>query len=215
MKLLCPSIMCADFSSLQEEISALEEANVTMYHCDIMDGVFVPNFTMGLNDVKAIRGLTKKVVDCHLMIENPLSKIDLFIDAGADLLYVHPESERYISKTLMHIKNRGKLSGLAINPDTSIESIKEVIGLADYILVMTVNPGFAGQAFLDFTKEKIKKLNELKNQYSYKIIADGACSPAVIQELDNLGCDGYVLGTSALFGKNRSYKQLIEELQIL
>lgn len=215
MKLLCPSMMCADFSNIQQEMSRLEEANVSMYHCDIMDGMFVPNFAMGLNDVKAIRGLTDNLVDCHLMVENPSSKVDLFIDAGADLIYIHPESERYVSKTLLHIKSRGKLAGLAINPDTSIESVKEVIGLADYILVMTVNPGFAGQAFLNFTKEKIKQLEKLKIQYSYKIMIDGACSPAVIQELDSLGCDGYVLGTSALFGKNRPYKQLIKELQEL
>ncbi|HEM2750052.1 TPA: ribulose-phosphate 3-epimerase [Streptococcus suis] len=215
MKLLCPSMMCADFSNLKQEMTSLEEASVDIYHCDIMDGVFVPNFTMGLNDVKAIRGLTNKLVDCHLMIENPSSKVDLFIDAGADLIYIHPESERYVSKTLLHIRSREKLSGLAINPDTSIESIKELLGLVDYVLIMTVNPGFAGQSFLNFTKNKIRQLTQLKSDYSYKVIIDGACSPNVIKELEGLGCDGYILGTSALFGKNQSYKQLVKELREL
>ncbi|WP_373773976.1 ribulose-phosphate 3-epimerase [Streptococcus ferus] len=215
MKLLCPSMMCANFANLKKEVDDLNRTEISIYHCDIMDGAFVPNFTMGLNDIRVIRQLTDKMIDCHLMIENPSTKIDLFIDAGVDLIYIHPESERYISKTLLYIKKHNKLAGLAINPDTSIENISEVLGLADYVLVMTVNPGFAGQTFLDFTKEKIQKLITLKEKYGYKIIIDGACSPQVIKELHKMGCDGYVLGTSALFGKNKSYQKIIEELQLL
>ncbi|RCW16906.1 ribulose phosphate epimerase [Streptococcus gallolyticus] len=213
--LLCPSMMCANFGNLQKEIQALDESGVDIYHCDIMDGSFVPNMTLGINDIKTIRQYTTKLVDCHLMIENPLEKVDWFIDAGADLLYIHPESERYMVKTLHHIKERGKMAGLAINPDTSIETITELLGLVDYILVMTVNPGFAGQKFIDFTKQKIAKLVNLKSMYAYKIIIDGACSPAVIQELSAVGVDGFVLGTSALFGKEKSYIELVKELRTL
>lgn len=214
-KLFCPSIMCANFDELKNEVVALDKAGVDIFHCDIMDGTFVPNITMGIGDIKTIRRHTKKLIDCHLMIENPLQKVDWFIDAGADLIYIHPESERYIVKTLAHIKERGKLAGIAVNPDTSIETIKEVLNLCDYVMVMTVNPGFAGQKFIEFTKNKIDKLIKLKKEYDFKIIIDGACSPDVIKELGDLGCDGFVLGTSALFNQDKSYQELIGELKKL
>lgn len=212
-KLLCPSMMCADFANLEKEMHELERADVDIYHCDIMDGNFVPNITLGITDIKAIRKYTKKIIDCHLMIENPSEKVDWFIEAGVDLIYIHPESERYVVKTLTHIKEKGKLTGIAINPDTSIESIKEMLSLCDYIMVMTVNPGFAGQKFIDFTKEKIKNLLELKKVYGFKIMIDGSCSPQVIDDLSKMGCDGFVLGTSALFGKEKSYTEIIKELR--
>lgn len=214
-KLFCPSIMCADFDELKNEVVALDKAGADIFHCDIMDGTFVPNITMGIGDIKTIRRHTKKLIDCHLMIENPLQKVDWFIDAGADLIYIHPESERYVVKTLAHIKERGKLAGIAVNPDTSIETIQEVLNLCDYVMVMTVNPGFAGQKFIDFTRNKINKLIKLKKEYDFKIIVDGACSPDVIKELGNLGCDGFVLGTSALFNQGKSYQDLIGELKEL
>lgn len=214
-KILVPSMMCANFGNLEKEIKKLDSAGVDMYHCDIMDGSFVPNMTMGINDIKIVRKYTDKLVDCHLMIENPAEKVDWFIDAGADLIYIHPESERYIVKTLGHIKERGKLTGLAINPDTSIETIHEMLELVDYVLVMTVNPGFAGQQFIDFTKKKIIKLVELKRHFGYKIMIDGSCSPSIIEELSRLGADGFILGTSALFNKDKSYDTIIEELRAL
>lgn len=214
-RLLCPSMMCANFDELKNEVEALDKAGADIFHCDIMDGTFVPNITMGIGDIKTIRRHTKKLIDCHLMIENPLQKVDWFIDAGADLIYIHPESERYVVKTLAHIKERGKLAGIAVNPDTSIETIQEVLNLCDYVMVMTVNPGFAGQKFIDFTRNKINKLIKLKKEYDFKIIVDGACSPDVIKELGNLGCDGFVLGTSALFNQGKSYQELIGELKEL
>ena len=114
--ILCPSMMCASYANLEEEVRALEEAGTDIFHCDIMDGSFVPNISMGLMDVKAVRALTKKMVDVHLMIDHPADKIDWFLDAGADLIYIHPESEPQAMKTLMYIRSRGKLSGLAVNP---------------------------------------------------------------------------------------------------
>lgn len=214
-KLLCPSMMCADFENLKEEVSLLNDADVDIYHCDVMDGNFVPNITMGINDIKAVRKNTNKLVDCHLMIENPGDKLDWFIDAGVDLIYIHPESERYVVKSLSYIKDKGKLAGLAIDPDTSVETVSEMLEVVDYVLVMTVNPGFAGQKFIDFTKKKVAKLIELRENYHYKIMIDGACSPEVIQELSEMGADGFILGTSALFGKGRTYKDIIKELEEL
>lgn len=211
--ILCPSMMCANYGKLEEEVKNLDKAGIDIFHCDIMDGSFVPNITMGIMDIKTIRRNTKKIVDCHLMIENPSNKVDWFLDAGADLIYIHPESERYVIKTLAHIKGRGKLAGIAINPDTSIEAVEEMLNLCDYVMIMTVNPGFAGQKFLEFTKKKIYKLIPLKNIYNFKIIIDGACSPEIIKELSEIGCDGFVLGTSSLFNKTKDYKELIKELR--
>ena len=212
-KLLCPSMMCADYGKLAKEVQDLDKAGVDIFHCDVMDGMFVPNMTMGIMDIKTIRKNTDKMVDCHLMIENPSNKIDWFIDAGCDLIYIHPESERYVIKTLAHIKSRGKLAGIAVNPDTSIETIREMLNLVDYVMVMTVNPGFAGQKFIEFTKDKIKKLVELKTEYGFKMTIDGSCSPAVIKELSDMGCDGFILGTSALFGKDKTYDELVKNLK--
>ncbi len=212
-KLMFPSMMCVDVDNYKEEIKLLVEAGVDSFHCDVMDGSFVPNMTMGIMDIKAIRKHTTKMIDVHLMIENPAEKVKWFIDAGADLIYIHPESERYTTKTLQMIKEAGKLAGIAINPDTSIEMIREVLNCCDYVMVMTVNPGFAGQKYIDFVTDKVKKLAQLKERFHFKIIIDGACSPEKIIELSALKADGFVLGTSALFGKNRSYKEIINELK--
>ncbi len=212
-RLLCPSMMCANYGHLADEVRALDDAGVDIFHCDIMDGTFVPNFTMGVMDVETIRRYTDKLVDCHLMVENPASKVDWFIQAGANIIYIHPESERYVVKTLAHIKEMGAYAGIAVNPDTSVASISEILNLCDYVLVMTVNPGFAGQSFIDFTRKKVEQLIQLKEQYGFKVMIDGHCSPEVIEDLSNLGADGFILGSSALFRKGKTYKELIQELR--
>lgn len=211
--LLCPSMMCANYGTLMKEVKELDKAGIDIFHCDVMDGNFVPNITMGLMDIKTIRNYTKKMIDVHLMVENPLSKIQLFIDAGVDLIYIHPESERYVIKTLLEIKSKGVLAGIAINPDTSIDTVKEMLNVCDYVMVMTVNPGFAGQKFLDFTKNKINKLIKLKSKYDFKIIIDGACSLNVIKEFSCLGVDGFILGTSSLFNQRDDYKTCIKGIR--
>ena len=212
-RLLCPSMMCANYGHLAAEVRALDDAGVDIFHCDIMDGSFVPNFTMGVMDVQTIRRYTDKPVDCHLMIENPGNKVDWFIRAGADIIYIHPESERYVVKTLAHIKEMGAAAGIAVNPDTSVASISEILNLCDYVMVMTVNPGFAGQGFIDFTRRKVRQLAGLKEQYGYKLMIDGHCSPDVIGDLSAVGADGFILGTSALFRKGKSYTELIRSLR--
>jgi len=205
--------MCANYGHLGDEVRALDDAGADIFHCDIMDGSFVPNFTIGVMDVKTIRRYTDKLVDCHLMIENPSSKVDWFIDAGANIVYIHPESERYVVKTLAHIKERGAFAGIAVNPDTSVASISEILNLCDYVMVMTVNPGFAGQGFIDFTRKKVAQFAGLKKEYGFKLMIDGHCSPEVIEDLSSIGADGFILGSSALFRKGRTYKELIEELR--
>lgn len=212
-KLLCPSMMCANYGHLAAEVRALDDAGADIFHCDIMDGSFVPNFTMGVMDVKTIRRYTDKPLDCHLMVENPLEKVQWFIEAGANIIYIHPEAERYVVKTLAKIRELHACAGIAVNPDTSVASISEILNLCDYVLVMTVNPGFAGQAFIDFTARKIKQLVTLKDEYGYKLMIDGHCTPQVVKEMAALGVDGFVLGTSGLFGKGSSYRERLEALR--
>ena len=214
-KILCPSMMCVDYSCLKDEVQALNEAGIDIFHCDIMDGSFVPNITMGTLDIKAIKANTDLMVDAHLMIENPRTKVDIFIEAGADLIYIHPESERYTIKTLDYIKAKGKIPGLVINPDTAVCSIKELLPHAEYVMVMSVNPGYSGQAFIESMVDKIKELVALKPQYGYKLIIDGAISPEKVASLSKLGADGFILGSKTLFGFTKSYKELIAELRSL
>ena len=214
-KLLCPSMMCADYGRLAEEVKALDRAGSDIFHCDFMDGTFVPNITMGLMDVRTIRSHTDKKVDVHLMIENPGEKVDWFLDAGADIIYIHPESERYVVKTLAHIKERGGEAGIAVNPDTGVSGIMELLNLCDYVMIMTVNPGFSGQKFIEFTKKKLEELAGLKAEYGFRLMIDGACSPEIIKETGALGVEGFVLGTSALFGKEQTYAEIIPELRRL
>ena len=210
--ILCPSMMCANFDSLAVEVRNLDDC-ADIFHCDVMDGNFVPNMALGLQDIGCIRRNTKKPVDAHLMIENPSNKIEWFIDAGCDIIYIHPESERFVIKTLEKIRNAGRKAGLAINPDTGIEAIGEMIKACDYVMAMTVSPGFAGQRYIEFVTDKIVRLANMKKQYGYKLMVDGACSPEKIIELSQKGADGFVLGTSALFGKNKPYGELLNALR--
>lgn len=205
--------MCANFDNLKDEVIALDYAGTDIFHIDIMDGSFVPNMALGPQDVECIRNHTKKLVDCHLMVTNPSQILDIFLNLGVDIIYVHPETDVHIVKTLGRIKAKKRFAGIALNPGTSIESVIELLPLVDYIMVMTVNPGFAGQSYLEFVNHKIERLVALKNQYNYKVMVDGAISPQKIDELSLLGVDGFILGTSALFGKDEDYKTIIHRLK--
>ena len=190
--LLCPSLMCADYGNLRATVEDLDAAGIDIFHCDVMDGSFVPNFAMGLEDIKAVRAATNKLVDVHLMVENPASKVELFASA---------------------IKSLGKSAGIAVNPDTSISEIEEMLNLCDYVMVMTVNPGFAGQSFIEFTNDKVRRLAALKERFGFKLMIDGACSPERVRDLSAIGADGFILGTSALFGKDAGYEECLRRLR--
>jgi len=207
------SMMCADYGHLETEIRNLEAAGLDAFHVDIMDGTFVYNFGMGIHDLRYIKSAATKPVECHLMIKEPARYVKLFAKCGADILYVHPESGYQIGETIQRIIELGVTPGIAINPTTSVESIVELFNLVKRVLIMAVNPGHAGQVFLPFVEEKIRKLIKLKEEYGLEIFWDGHGSVENIQKYAPLGVDGFVLGSAALFCKNRPYKEIMEELR--
>lgn len=212
-KLLCPSMMCAAYDALGDEVKRLDDAGADIFHIDVMDGRFVANFGMGTQDIECIRKNTQKEIEVHLMIEDPGNYITMFAELGADILYIHPESGHHPARTLQKIKEMGKKAGIALNPGTSVEVIRELLPMTDVALLMTVHPGFAGQQYLEFVNQKIGRMVSLKKQYPMQVFVDGAISAEKISELSLLGVDGFVLGTSALFGKGESYAAIFARLK--
>lgn len=210
--LLCPSMMCADLGNLAGEVAALEAAGADIFHLDIMDGRYVPNFALGLSDVKAIAGMAHIPCDVHLMIEDPGNYVESFIEAGASIVYIHPESDRHPARTLQRIAALGAHPGLAIDTGTSLESVSELLPLVDHVLAMTVNPGFAGQPYCSFVDGKLECLAACKEEHPFSLLIDGACSPERIEKLSSQGVDGFVLGTSAFFGKG-DYAAIFKSLR--
>ena len=180
---IAPSILSADFSNLQRDIELVEKGGADYIHVDVMDGQFVPNITFGPNIVQAIRPITKLPLDVHLMIVDPEKYIPAFAKAGADIITVHVEATPHIHRALQMMKDLGVKSGVVINPGTPITMIKHVLPIADQVLVMTVNPGFGGQSFIEETVEKIAELSELReqNNWHYSIEVDGGIVPETAQ----------------------------------
>lgn len=207
------SMMCANYACLENEIKMLEAGGIDSFHIDIMDGQFVPNFGMGLQDLEYIRSATKLPVEAHLMIKKPDSYLNIFINRGVDVIYIHPEADYHPSITLQHIMEAGITPGIAINPGTSVESILELLNIVDRVLVMSVNPGHAGQVYLPYVGKKIDKLIALKDEYNLKLYWDGACGEDKIRRFAPKGMDGFILGTTVLFGKKRSYGEILEGLR--
>lgn len=182
-----------------------------------MDGRYVNNFAMSLYDMAYIAGATIKPLDVHLMIEHPRNNIDLFIDRlrPGDTVYIHPEAEYHPSTTLQKIIDAGMHPGIAINPGTSVETVEEMLRIVDHVLVMAVNPGNASQMFLPYVGEKIERLIELWEKMGFKLFWDGACGAEIMKEYAPQGIDGFVLGTTLLFGKKTAYKGIIPAVREL
>jgi ribulose-phosphate 3-epimerase len=198
---IAPSILSADFAKLGEEIRAIEEGGATIVHFDVMDGRFVPNITIGLPVLKSIRKATKLKIDAHLMIEEPGRYAVQFVENGADMVSVHVEADPHLHRTLASIREAGALAGIVINPATSLFAIEEALPFADFVLVMSVNPGFGGQKFIPTSIEKVRKLKALiaKRNLATKIEVDGGIDTKNIEELARAGVDIFVAG-SAVFG---------------
>lgn len=212
---LTASMMCADYGNLEKEVRELEEAGIDSFHIDIMDGRYVPNFAMSLNDMRYIRSAASKPLDVHLMIEHPNNNIHLFLEnlRKGDTVYIHPEAEYHPSTTLQKIIDAGMIPGIAINPGTSIETVMEMLVIVRKVLVMSVNPGNAGQMYLPYVGKKIHRLLELQEDMDFRIYWDGACGEDKIREFAPKGVQGFVLGTTLLFGKDRPYREIISGIR--
>lgn len=199
---LAPSILSADFSRLSEQVQAAANGGASLIHVDIMDGHFVPNITIGPPVVRSLRKATDLPLDCHLMIENPDQYIPDFTDAGADWISVHQEATRHLNRTLHLIRSHGAQVGVVINPATPVDTLTEVLDIVDYVLVMSVNPGFGGQKFLPGAVHKIRKLAEWRAQrrLAYRIEVDGGVDLETVGEVVRAGAEILVAG-NAVFGK--------------
>ncbi|MCR5098772.1 MAG: ribulose-phosphate 3-epimerase [Lachnospiraceae bacterium] len=211
------SMMCANYGHLAREVEELTAAGIDSFHIDIMDGRYVPNYAMSLNDMAYIAGYTHKPLDVHLMVEHPSTHIELFLKnlRKGDTVYIHPEAEYHPSTTLQKIINAGMVPGIAINPGTSVETIIEMIKIVDKVLVMSVNPGNAGQMYLPYVGTKIDRLLELREEMHFELTWDGACSIERIMEYAPKGMDAFVLGTTILFGKKRGYADIIRDVKAM
>ncbi len=216
---LMASMMCADYRNLEKVVGELDEGGIDSFHIDIMDGRYVPNYAMSLNDLVCIRSLTKKPLDVHLMVEHPNNTIEIFINNlhKGDAIYIHPEAEYHPSTTLQKIINAGLIPGIAINPGTSVETIYEMLRIVDRVLVMSVNPGNAGQMFLPYVGKKIDHLLELRKEMKFEVFWDGACSRDKIESFAPKGVKGFVLGSTLLFRKKNKYpfKDIISSIRSL
>ena len=194
---IAPSILSADFANLERDIRLVDEKGADYIHVDVMDGQFVPNITLGPNLVSAIRPVTDLPLDVHLMVQEPERFIEAFVEAGADILTIHQESTVHIHRGMQMIKNAGVKAGVVINPGTPVSAIEHVLSMADLVLIMTVNPGFGGQAFLPECLTKVEQLDALRKEkgYSYEIEIDGGVDDKTAKSCVEAGADVLVAGS--------------------
>lgn len=194
---IAPSILSADFANLERDIRLVDENGADYIHVDVMDGQFVPNITLGANIVSAIRPVTDLVLDVHLMVVEPERFIEDFAKAGADIITVHAESTVHVHRAMQMIKATGKKAGVVINPGTPVSVIEPVLALADLVLIMTVNPGFGGQAFLPECLVKVEQLDKLRKEhgYTYEIEIDGGVDDKTAKSCVDAGADVLVAGS--------------------
>ncbi|MDN6160987.1 MAG: ribulose-phosphate 3-epimerase, partial [Staphylococcus equorum] len=210
---LYPSLLSTDFLKLQEELTALEEAGVDGVHFDVMDGQFVPNISIGLPILEAVRKGTKLPIDVHLMIEEPEKYVELFADYGADMISVHVEATPHIHRVIEQIKNKHVKAGVVINPGTPVDAILPVIKMVDFVLVMTVNPGFGGQSFISDTVDKLDQLSKIKDELNldFEIEVDGGINNETVETVINHGATMLVAGS--YFFKHDDYKVVTKTLK--
>jgi ribulose-phosphate 3-epimerase len=211
---LAPSILSADFARLGEQVRAAGEGGGSVIHVDVMDGHFVPNLTLGPTLVKSLRPATDLPLDCHLMIENPDVFIPAFAEAGADWISVHQEACRHLNRTLHLIKSHDCLAGVVINPATPVNALEEVLDIVDYVLVMSVNPGFGAQKFIPSTLHKMRRLAEIRVQrgLNYRIEVDGGVGLDTVADVVRAGAEILVAG-NAVFGTgdpSRNARELLK-----
>lgn len=215
-KILCPSILNLPIDHLKEEILALDETDIDIFHVDIMDGGFVPNFGMSIRELDLIRMNTDKLIDCHMMVQQPHRYVKMIAEHGADIIYIHPESEICPSETLGQIRSLGKYTGLVLNPCTSLDSVMDMLPIVDYLMVMGVNPGYAGRAFMEYLYPKFERLKRLRKNYGFHVILDGGATREVISRLyHEFDVEGFVLGRQELFFQDRSYEECIRFVRSL
>lgn len=215
---IAPSILSSDFTRLADEIKAVEAGGATVLHVDVMDGQFVPNITIGLPVVKSLRKETDMTIDCHLMIEEPSRYAVKFVEAGADMVSVHVEADVHLQRTLTAIREAGGKSGIAINPGTPLNSLEECLPYADFILLMSVNPGFGGQSFIPTSIDKLRRLRMMIEERGLdtRIEIDGGIGPDNIAKIVETGAEIVVAG-SAVFGGGKpteAVKHLIESATV-
>ena len=219
---IAPSILAADFAHLSRDIEAVERAGVSMVHVDVMDGHFVPNITIGPPVVRSLRKATDLLLDCHLMIENPDRYIAEFAAAGVGMISVHQEACPHLDRTLQLIREHGLATGVALNPATAVSTLETIIEKVDFVLVMSVNPGFGGQTFIPYTLDKVRELDRIRRerQLRYRIEIDGGIGADNVGEIVAAGCDIIVAGSS-IFGAEdpaaavETMRHKVEEQQLL
>lgn len=212
-KLLCPSILNLKMDGLRDEIIALDKAGTDIFHLDIMDGSFVPNFGMSFADIDVVRQATDKLIDCHMMVQDPIRYVDMVAEHGCDIIYIHAEADPQPPVTLARIHTLGKKAGIVINPGTSLASVQELYPLIDYFMVMAVNPGFCGQPYLDFVEPKIEQLVADRKKWGFHIVIDGGVDATVLKRLYQKGVEGFVLGNLILFKQQEDYAAIMNSIR--